>query len=56
MWKIEIWLLECEISEMYVEFDDKTKINVFLEECSWKEMFGRIMKYNKDYENRAGIY
>ena len=42
-----------DISEMYVMFDDKTKVNKYLEEHTWKEMFERVMRYNNEvYDNR----
>ena len=40
------------ISEKYVQFDDKSKINKYLEEHTWKEQYERVMRYNEEHENR----
>lgn len=41
-----------ELAEMYVRFDDKSKIEEYLEEHTWKEQYERVMKYNEEHENR----
>jgi len=41
------------IAEMYVQFEDKTKVNEYLEEHTWQEQYERVMKYNNEvYDNR----
>lgn len=40
------------ISEKYVGFKDKAKVNEYLEDHTWKEMFERVMEYNKSYDDR----
>lgn len=41
-----------DISEMYVQFEDRKKVNEYLEEHTWKEQYERVMKYNEEHDYR----
>ena len=41
-----------DISEMYVQFDDKTEVNEYLENHTWKEQYERVVRYNEEHEKR----
>lgn len=41
-----------DISEMYVRFEDKTEVDEYLDEHTWKEQYERVMRYNEEHEKR----